>query len=118
MLAVAVDLDGDVVAALEREAVPRLHGTADAEVERQPQHVRAAVGGHARRAVGRAVVDDDDVEVGIEAADLVDHAADGRLLVQRRDDGDALEVGELREDVVARRRRDCGELSHRRHTGS
>jgi len=43
-----------------------------------------------RRVVLRRVVDDDDLDVGVERKDLVDDAADRACLVPRRDDrGDA-----------------------------
>src|SRR5438093_16553 len=82
----------------ERESIAGLHRTADAEVERQPHHVGAAVGGDTRGAVRGAVIDDDDVETGIERADLVDDAAHRPLLVQRRHDCDPFELRELIED--------------------
>ena len=95
MLAVTVDLDGDVVAVLEREAVAGLNGSADAEIEGETHDVGAAVGRDAGGPVGRAVVHDDNVEAGIESADLVDDAAHGRFLVQRGNDRDALELHQL-----------------------
>ena len=95
MLPVAVDLHRDVVAVLEREAIAGLHRAADAEVERQPDDVRAPVGGHPCGAVRRAVVDDDDDEAVVERPDLVDHTADRLLFVQRRHDRDPFELGEL-----------------------
>ena len=75
VLAVAVDLHGELVAVLERVAEAGLDGAADAEVERQAEDVRARRGGDRGGAVGRAVVDDDDLEARVEGADLVDHAA-------------------------------------------
>ncbi len=81
VLAVAVDAHGEVVAALEGEAEAGLDGAADAEVEREPEHVRALGGRDVGGAVGRAVVDDDDVEARVEGAQLVDHAPHGHLLV-------------------------------------
>ena len=68
VLAVAVDAHGEVVAVLERVAEAGLHGAADPEVERQPEHARARRSAATLgRAVGRAVVDDDDVEPGSNA---------------------------------------------------
>ena len=67
VLAVAVDLDGDVVAALGGVHVARLHGAADAEVVRVAEHLRAGRAGAVGRVVGGAVVDDDDVEVRARA---------------------------------------------------
>ncbi len=118
VLAVAVDLHRNVVAALEGEPVAGLDGAADPEVEREPEDVGAAVGRHSRGTVGRAVVDHHDVEARIEVSDLADHAADRLLLVQRGNDRDALELGELREHGVARRRGDGCQLSHAPQPGS
>ncbi len=111
MLAVAVDTHRKVVAVLEGEAKAGLHRAADTEVERQPQHARTLAARDPRRPVDGAVVDDDDVQPGIEGAQLVDHASDRVLLVQRGDDRDALQLTELR---IGRRRSSCGdELAHR-----
>ena len=75
---------------LERVLEAGLHGAADAEVERQPDDVRAARARDARRCASLgAVVDHDDVEARVERADLLDDAADRRLLVPGRDDRDA-----------------------------
>ena len=73
-----------------------------------------------RRAVERAVVDDDDVEPRIERAELVDHAADVLLLVQRGDDRDAAELAQARIDVggaAVRRSRSRAEGSVRGRRG-
>ena len=43
VLAVAVAADGELVAVLPGVAEAGLHGAADAEVERQPEHVRAVL---------------------------------------------------------------------------
>ena len=61
VLAVAVDLDRDVVAAFERDHVARLHGAADAEVEGQRDHARAGAHRLGSRPVAGAVVDHDDI---------------------------------------------------------
>ena len=74
MLAVTVDLHREVVTVLEGEPVTGLHGTPDPEVERKAENVGAPVSGDSCGPIGRAVVDDDDVEAGIERANLVDHA--------------------------------------------
>ena len=76
VLAVAVEADRELVAVLERVPEAGLHGAADAEVEREAEHDGAPRLCDRRRAVRRAVVDDDDVEAGIEGPDLVDDAAD------------------------------------------
>ena len=86
VLAVAVEADGDLVAVLERVLEAGLDGAADAEVERQPDDRRARGGGDLGGRVGRAVVDDDDVEPRIEAAQLPDDRTDRPLLVAGRDD--------------------------------
>ena len=116
VLAVAVDAHGDVVAVLEREPEARLHGAADAEVERQAQHVRALRRGDVRRAIGRAVVDDDDVEVRrrtraarrSRAAPCAPRSAPARS----RGAGAPRGSGERR-----RRGRRCDRLRHRRPPG-
>ena len=64
MLAVAVDLDHVVVAVLQRVDEARLHGAADAEVERRRRTRAPARSAHCAVCVGRAVVDDEDVELG------------------------------------------------------
>jgi hypothetical protein len=87
VLAVPVEPDRGVVALLEREAEPGLDGAADADVERQPEHGRAALGGGGPGLVGRGVVDDHDLDSRIEGADLVDDPPDRARLVVRRDDG-------------------------------
>ena len=89
MLAVGIDLDGDVVAVVPRVLVARLHGTADAEVEGQLQHDRAGLAGHLRGGVARAVVHDGDVNVGPLALDRADHIAHGARLVEGGDDREA-----------------------------
>jgi hypothetical protein len=90
VLTVAVDLNGDVEAVGERVAVAGLHGAADAEVEREPQHSRAGCLGERAGAIGRAVVHDEHLESEIDALDLLDDAPDCRRLVQSRHDRDAL----------------------------
>ena len=87
MLTVAVDLHGDLVAALERIDVAALHRAADAEVERQPQHARAGVRRQRSGRVLRAIVDDQDVEIGRAAPDLADGARDDLTLVVCGNDG-------------------------------
>src|SRR6185503_6987853 len=64
VLAIAIDLDGELVAVLEGVAVAGLHGSTDAEVEREPQDGRARSGGALPGLVRRAVIDHDDVEPG------------------------------------------------------
>ena len=84
VLAVAVDLDGHLVAVLAGVQVAGLHGTADAEVERQRQHRGARRAGARGGRVGRAVVHDQDVEIGGPAVDLRDRPADRAGLVVSR----------------------------------
>ena len=67
VLAVAVDLHGDVVAVLERVLVARLDRAADAEVERMADDARAGGARAVGRVVRRAVVDHEHVEVGVRA---------------------------------------------------
>ena len=86
VLAVSVDLGGDVVGVPERVLEAGLHRAADPGVEGMAQDDRAAVLGLGRGLVGRAVVDHHDVEVGGVAADLAHHAAHHPLLVVGGDD--------------------------------
>ena len=86
VLPVSVDLDGDVEAVVARVPVSGLHGAADAEVEGQPHDERTVRARPRPGSVGRPVVDDEDLEAGIDGAHLLDHAGDRRLLVQSRDD--------------------------------
>ena len=90
VLPVAVDLNGDVIAAFERELVAGLHGAADAEVERVADDAGARRRGQAVRLVRRAVVHDDHVELRGVAADLADRAGDGAGFVVGGDDGEEL----------------------------
>src|SRR5512133_4182474 len=99
---------------LESEAVARLNGAADAEVERETEYMRTLVRGEPSGAICRTVVDHHDVETRVEGADLVDHAAHGLLLVERRDDRDAPQLADPSEHGVARRHRHSRELSHGR----
>jgi hypothetical protein len=89
VLAVAVDLRHDVVAALQRVPEARLHGPADADVERQLHHAGARGGRHGGGLVGRPVVDHEHLpgrRVRVERAYDVAH---GGRLVERRDDDEA-----------------------------
>ena len=86
MLAVAVDLGGDVVGVPERVLEAGLHRAADPGVEGVAQDDRAAVLRLGRGVVGGAVVDHHDVELGGLAADLAHHAAHHPLLVVGGDD--------------------------------
>ena len=88
VLAVAVDLNGDLVAVLVRVDVAGLHRAADAEVERQPQHRAPRPRRALRGAVRRAVVDDEHVELGRPLVDLGDRRGDGFGLVEGGDDGE------------------------------
>ena len=115
MLPVPIHLHGDVVALLERIPVTGLHRAPDPEVERKPDHVGTAICCDPRRAVGRTVVDHSNLEARVERADLVDHAADRGLLVERRNDREALQLLELGEQAVLRHPEFLGsELGHRR----
>jgi hypothetical protein len=101
VLTVAVHLNRDVEASFPRVLVPRLDGAADAEVERQPDDVRSSGRRETRGLVHRAVVDDHDLELGVEGADLGDDLLDGGALVVGGDDRDAAKADEPR---VRRRR--------------
>ena len=88
VLAVAVEPDRELVAAFPGVAEAGLDGAADPEVEGQLDDVRAGGGGDLGGAVGRAVGDDDDLEVGIERVQLAEQAGQVLLLVVGRDDRD------------------------------
>ncbi len=88
VLSVAVEAHGEVVALLERVAEPRLDGRADPEVEGKADDDRAGGGSSLGSPVTRAVVDDDDVDAGIELPDSRDDRADRLLLVEGGDDRD------------------------------
>ena len=88
MLAVAVDLHGDVEAVRERVAEAGLHGAADPQVEGEDQEPGPGGFGDRPGPVVGAVVHDDDLEARIRCADLLDHPADRGGLVERRDDRD------------------------------
>ena len=64
----------DVVAVRERVLEARLHGSADADVERESQDGRSVRLGHLRGLIRRRIVDDDDVERHAVDDDLVDDA--------------------------------------------
>ena len=88
VLAVAVHLDHVVVAVVERVEEARLHGAADAEVERVAQDARARVLRDALGVVGRAVVDHEHVEGRRVPADGAHDGADGGRLVVGGNDGE------------------------------
>ena len=89
VLAVPVEAHGELEVVFQCVAKGGLHRAADAEVVRQREHARALLLGHLGRAITGAVVHDDDLEAGIEGADLVDHARHAALLVVGGNDGDA-----------------------------
>jgi len=90
MLAVAVDLRGEVEALAVRQLQPGLHRAADPEILAQPQQARAVRPRDLGGPVGRAVVDDHRLERDAggsgQRLDLVEQATERRLLVERRDD--------------------------------
>ena len=88
VLAVPVDLHGDVEAVGQGVAEAGLHGAADPEIEGEDEE--PGPGGFRDRTgpVVGAVVHDDDVEARISCPDLLDHPPDRGGLVERRDDRD------------------------------
>ncbi len=62
MLAVSVDLHRDVVSVAKRVEISRLHGAANAEVERKIQDERPCFASDPRSLILRAVVDDQCVD--------------------------------------------------------
>ena len=93
MLAVGIDLRGQVVAVALRVLVPGLHRAADAEVERVPEHGRPRPLGLLGRPVGGAVVDDEDVEVRALLVDRRHDPRDRLLLVVGGHDRELLVKG-------------------------
>ena len=59
VLAVAVEPDRNLVSLVARVPEPRLDGSADADVEQEPEHGGSVRFGRTRRRIGRRVVDDD-----------------------------------------------------------
>ncbi len=88
MLSIAVETDGELVSVLQRVSEPCLHRTADADVERKAEHSRAVRLRDLRGVVGRGIVDDDDVDRGIECSYLADDPSDRARFVPRRHDRD------------------------------
>jgi hypothetical protein len=70
--------------------------------------------GDSRGPVRRSVVDDDDVESAVEGTKLLYHLRDRRLLVQRRHDRDAAELGEASVDRLGRVQGGLGQYAPRR----
>ena len=87
VLPVSVDLDREFAAAAPGPLDTGLHGAADAEVERKLDDFGAGATSDGGRLVGRAVVDDDDLELGLGRPELGDDARDRVGLVEGRDDG-------------------------------
>jgi len=87
VLPVAVQADGPVEPLLERVPEPRLHGAADADIEREPEDRRPARFRDGRRVVRGGVVHDDDLRRGTGCPDLVDDPSDRAGLIEGRDDG-------------------------------
>ena len=85
MLAVGVELDGDLVALGPGVPEPGAQRGADPEVERVAQHGGPRGHGPLGGGVTRPVVDDQDVGVEV-VAHRGDDVGDGLLLVERRDD--------------------------------
>ena len=86
MLSVAVDLNRQLKAVLERVLVPRLHGAADANVEGEVQDGGTTPCGNSRSSVLGGVVHDHNVQINVRGADLLQHGADRVLLVVGRHD--------------------------------
>ena len=81
VLTVAVDLGGDVVAVSERVLEAGLHRPPDPEVEGVADDRRVCGLGLGRGVVGRAVVDDQDVEARRGALDVAHDLGDHSALV-------------------------------------
>src|SRR5262249_57367320 len=92
-LPVAVHAQREVEAVLVREAVAGLHGAADPEIERKPKDAGPARSGGPGRVVARTVVDDDNLDLRVGGADLVDDGADRPLFVVGGDDSEPAHGG-------------------------
>ncbi len=84
VLAVGVAQDQVPVAMSQGELAGRLEGLGISVVTLMVDHQHLSVGGDPDRAVGAAVVDDEDVPAGKIQADLVQHGTDLSLLIFRR----------------------------------
>ena len=109
VLAVAVNLDGDVVAVHGGIAVAGLHGPADAEIKRKADHGDFA-GDLADGVVGGAIVDDQDVEIRQRPVSRAP-VCHGPALVEGRDDDQAFEP--LKTDRGGKKRRAGGQVQPR-----
>ena len=88
VLAVPVNLHGDLVALVLGVLVAALDGAADAEVEGEPHDGGAGRAGEGSCVVRGAVVDDEDVEGGRVGLEVADRGSDGACLVVGGDDGE------------------------------
>ena len=93
---------------------PGLQRAADAEVERQLDHVHAGARRERGGLVDGAVGDDDHVEVGADLAELGERAGQRRFLVERRNHDERV----LRCDRPASRRSGSGVSAHCRRDRS
>jgi hypothetical protein len=117
VLAVGIDLDGDVEAVITSVLEPGLDSAADAEVVREPDDVGAGVLGCLGRPVGRAVVDHDHLKAGLGGADLGNDTGDRVLLVEGGNDRDPPQRRDPRVDVRRARKRDLLALHPSERTG-
>jgi hypothetical protein len=91
VLTVAVEVDGGGVALVPRDAEPGAKRRPEPARDRVRMDAGAMLAGDARRAIARAVVDDEHVD-GQTArlpGNAGEHTADGPFLVARNDDGEA-----------------------------
>ncbi len=95
VLPVPVNLDGDIVPVQGGITVSRLHGAADAQVERQGDD-RGPRRDLPDRIVRGTIIDYHNVEPRQSALQLLHHPAHGRPFVECRDDDQALSALELR----------------------
>jgi GT2 family glycosyltransferase len=88
MLPVAVDLHSHVVATLQRVDVATLHRATDPKVERHSQHGCTGLCRSVGRPIGRAIVDDQHIELGRILADRSYRRGDRVGLVECGNDGE------------------------------
>ena len=96
MLAIRVNLDGQIEGMVTGILQPRLNRAADPEVEWKPHDAGPGFLRQRRSAVGRTVVDNEHLEISILGPNLADHSLDRARLVQRRNDRQPPESDELR----------------------
>ena len=113
MLAVGVDPAAVRVVVLERPAIARRDPDRQPAVPSKRQHLRAVLARHVRRPIGGTVVDNEDIRIGQQASEVVEHRRQILLLVPRRNEDERVAHAYPRRASSARAARSC-----RRHTAA